>query len=138
MQHDADDQGEQRAQAERESGQAGARPAKVADVDLQASEAQQERQPDRRHQPYRLVRFDQVQYRGAKHDPGHDLQHRPGDTPGRSSPRTTAVAAARCEATWIPWHDAVLVGHSMGTGEVTRYLGTRGSARVAEGCWSHR
>ncbi len=29
--------------------------------------------------------------------------------------------------------DAVLVGHSMGTGEVTRYLGTRGSARVASG-----
>ncbi len=30
-------------------------------------------------------------------------------------------------------HQAVLVGHSMGTGEVTRYLGTRGSARVASG-----
>jgi pimeloyl-ACP methyl ester carboxylesterase len=30
-------------------------------------------------------------------------------------------------------HDAVLVGHSMGTGEVTRYLGTHGSARVARG-----
>jgi non-heme chloroperoxidase len=30
-------------------------------------------------------------------------------------------------------YDAVLVGHSMGTGEVTRYLGTRGSARVAKG-----
>jgi non-heme chloroperoxidase len=29
--------------------------------------------------------------------------------------------------------DAVLVGHSMGTGEVTRYLGTYGSARVARG-----
>jgi non-heme chloroperoxidase len=29
--------------------------------------------------------------------------------------------------------DATLVGHSMGTGEVTRYLGTRGSARVARG-----
>src|SRR3974377_591477 len=28
---------------------------------------------------------------------------------------------------------AVLVGHSMGTGEVTRYLGTYGSARVAKG-----
>jgi non-heme chloroperoxidase len=28
--------------------------------------------------------------------------------------------------------EAVLVGHSMGTGEVTRYLGTRGSARVAK------
>ena len=30
-------------------------------------------------------------------------------------------------------HDATLVGHSMGTGEVTRYLGTHGSARVARG-----
>jgi non-heme chloroperoxidase len=29
--------------------------------------------------------------------------------------------------------DATLVGHSMGTGEVTRYLGTYGSARVARG-----
>jgi non-heme chloroperoxidase len=29
--------------------------------------------------------------------------------------------------------DATLVGHSMGTGEVTRYLGTYGSARVAKG-----
>jgi non-heme chloroperoxidase len=29
--------------------------------------------------------------------------------------------------------DAVLVGHSMGTGEVTRYLGRYGSARVAKG-----
>jgi non-heme chloroperoxidase len=29
--------------------------------------------------------------------------------------------------------DAVLVGHSMGTGEVTRYLGSHGSARVAKG-----
>jgi non-heme chloroperoxidase len=30
-------------------------------------------------------------------------------------------------------NEAVLVGHSMGTGEVTRFLGTRGSARVARG-----
>jgi non-heme chloroperoxidase len=29
--------------------------------------------------------------------------------------------------------DATLVGHSMGTGEVTRYLGTHGSARVTRG-----
>jgi non-heme chloroperoxidase len=28
-------------------------------------------------------------------------------------------------------HDAILVGHSMGTGEVTRYLGTVGSSRVS-------
>jgi non-heme chloroperoxidase len=30
-------------------------------------------------------------------------------------------------------HDVILVGHSMGTGEVTRYLGKYGSARVAKG-----
>jgi non-heme chloroperoxidase len=30
-------------------------------------------------------------------------------------------------------HDATLVGHSMGTGEVTRYLGAYGSERVARG-----
>ena len=30
-------------------------------------------------------------------------------------------------------HDAALVGHSMGTGEVTRYLGAYGSARVTRG-----
>jgi non-heme chloroperoxidase len=30
-------------------------------------------------------------------------------------------------------HDAVLVGHSMGTGEVTRYLSSYGPARVASG-----
>jgi non-heme chloroperoxidase len=30
-------------------------------------------------------------------------------------------------------HDVILIGHSMGTGEVTRYLGRYGSARVAKG-----
>ncbi len=30
-------------------------------------------------------------------------------------------------------HETVLVGHSMGTGEVTRYLGSYGPARVAKG-----
>ena len=44
-------------------------------------------------------------------------------------------------------HDAALVGHSMGTGEVTRYLASYGSARVARGvlvspiprsCWPRR
>ncbi len=34
---------------------------------------------------------------------------------------------------YLDLHDAVLVGHSMGTGEVTRYLGSYGSARVAKG-----
>ncbi len=34
---------------------------------------------------------------------------------------------------YLDLSDAVLVGHSMGTGEVTRYLGSYGSARVAKG-----
>src|SRR5579859_3511233 len=34
---------------------------------------------------------------------------------------------------YLDLSDAVLVGHSMGTGEVTRYLGRYGSARVAMG-----
>jgi pimeloyl-ACP methyl ester carboxylesterase len=34
---------------------------------------------------------------------------------------------------YLGLHDAVLVGHSMGTGEVTRYLARYGSARVAKG-----
>jgi non-heme chloroperoxidase len=40
---------------------------------------------------------------------------------------------------YLDLHDAVLAGHSMGTGEVTRYLGRYGSGRVARGgCWSPR
>jgi non-heme chloroperoxidase len=34
---------------------------------------------------------------------------------------------------YLDLRDAALVGHSMGTGEVTRYLGRYGSARVAKG-----
>jgi non-heme chloroperoxidase len=34
---------------------------------------------------------------------------------------------------YLDLRDAVLVGHSMGTGEVTRYLGRYGSARAAQG-----
>jgi len=34
---------------------------------------------------------------------------------------------------YLDLSDAVLAGHSMGTGEVTRYLGRYGSARVAKG-----
>jgi len=34
---------------------------------------------------------------------------------------------------YLDLRDAVLVGHSMGTGEVTRYLGHSGAARVAKG-----
>jgi non-heme chloroperoxidase len=34
--------------------------------------------------------------------------------------------------------EAVLAGHSMGTGEVAGYLGAYGSDRVPRGCWSRR
>jgi non-heme chloroperoxidase len=34
--------------------------------------------------------------------------------------------------------DAVLVGHSMGTGEVTRYLSRYGSPASPRACWSER
>ena len=66
----------------------------MADVDLQTGEEEQERQPDRRHQPYRLVGFHQVQYRRPKHDPGDDLQHRPGDRHRGAAARITGTAAA--------------------------------------------
>jgi hypothetical protein len=50
--------------------------------------------PDRGHQPYRLVGFHQVQYRGAKHDPGDDLQHRPGAGTRGTAARINGTAAA--------------------------------------------
>ncbi|MDR2986163.1 MAG: alpha/beta hydrolase, partial [Nocardiopsaceae bacterium] len=43
----------------------------------------------------------------------------------------TADLAALVEH--LDLREAVLVGHSMGTGEVTRYLAAYGSARVAKG-----
>lgn len=57
---------------------------------------------------------------------------------GRSSRPTTGydydTFAADLDAllTHLDLHDAILVGFSMGTGEVGRYLGTYGSARVAK------
>ena len=45
----------------------------------------------------------------------------------------TFAADLRALVEHLDLRDAVLVGHSMGTGEVTRYLGSYGSARVAKG-----
>jgi non-heme chloroperoxidase len=45
----------------------------------------------------------------------------------------TFAADLRVLLEHLDLQDAVLVGHSMGTGEVTRYLGRYGSARVAKG-----
>jgi non-heme chloroperoxidase len=58
---------------------------------------------------------------------------------GRSSQPTsgydydTFAADLNALQEYLDLRDAVLVGHSMGTGEVTRYLGRYGSARVAKG-----
>jgi non-heme chloroperoxidase len=58
---------------------------------------------------------------------------------GKSSQPTTGydydTFAADLDAlmSYLDLRDAVIVGHSMGTGEVTRYLGSYGSARVAKG-----
>jgi non-heme chloroperoxidase len=43
----------------------------------------------------------------------------------------TFAADLNAVITKLDLHDVVLVGHSMGTGEVTRYLGTFGSERVS-------
>jgi non-heme chloroperoxidase len=45
----------------------------------------------------------------------------------------TFAADLHALMSYLDLRDAVIVGHSMGTGEVTRYLGTYGSARVAKG-----
>jgi non-heme chloroperoxidase len=45
----------------------------------------------------------------------------------------TFAADLRTLVEHLDLREAVLAGHSMGTGEVTRYLGTYGSARVAKG-----
>jgi non-heme chloroperoxidase len=44
----------------------------------------------------------------------------------------TLAADLRMLLDFLDLRDAVLVGFSMGTGEVTRYLGTYGSARIAQ------
>ena len=45
----------------------------------------------------------------------------------------TFAADLHALMSYLDLSDAVIVGHSMGTGEVTRYLGAHGSARVAKG-----
>ena len=58
---------------------------------------------------------------------------------GKSSQATTGydydtfAADLNTLLEYLDLRDAVLAGHSMGTGEVTRYLGHYGSARVAKG-----
>ena len=46
---------------------------------------------------------------------------------------TPSPPTSACLLDHLDLHDAVLAGHSMGTGEVTRYLSRYGSARVAKG-----
>jgi non-heme chloroperoxidase len=45
----------------------------------------------------------------------------------------TFAADLHAVLSYLDVREAVIVGHSMGTGEVTRYLGTYGSARIAKG-----
>src|SRR5215472_13798307 len=45
----------------------------------------------------------------------------------------TFAADLHALMSYLDLRDAVIVGHSMGTGEVTRYLGSYGSSRVAKG-----
>jgi non-heme chloroperoxidase len=58
---------------------------------------------------------------------------------GKSSQPTTGydydtfAADLHVLMSYLDLGDAVIVGHSMGTGEVTRYLGSYGSGRVAKG-----
>jgi non-heme chloroperoxidase len=58
---------------------------------------------------------------------------------GKSSQPTTGydydtfAADLHALMSYLDLRDTVIVGHSMGTGEVTRYLGSYGSARVAKG-----
>ena len=58
---------------------------------------------------------------------------------GQSSQPTTGydydtfTADLHALMSYLDLRDAVIVGHSMGTGEVTRYLGSYGSARIAKG-----
>ena len=79
------------------------------------------------------------------------LRRRP--TASAPSPTTGAATAARASpgtaTTWTPTpttspqliealdlHDVVLVGHSTGGGEVTRYIGRHGTRGSPRSCWS--
>jgi non-heme chloroperoxidase len=69
---------------------------------------------------YRVITYDR---RGF----GHSSQ------PASGYDYDTFAADLNALLEYLDLRDAVLVGHSMGTGEVTRYLGHYGSARVAKG-----
>lgn len=67
---------------------------------------------------YRVVTYDRRGFgRSTKATQGYDYD--------------TFAADLDAVLTTLDLHDAVLVGFSMGTGEVGRYLGTRGTERVA-------
>ncbi len=68
-------------------------------------------------------------YRAIAHDRrGHGRSSQPWD--GNDMDHYADDLAALIEA--LDLHDAVLVGHSTGGGEVARYLGRHGTARVAK------
>jgi non-heme chloroperoxidase len=72
------------------------------------------------HAGYRVITYDRRGF-GASSQP----------TTGYDYDTFAADLAALLEH--LDLHEAILVGHSMGTGEVTRYLSSYGSARVAKG-----
>ncbi|HEV2461153.1 MAG TPA: alpha/beta hydrolase [Ktedonobacterales bacterium] len=69
------------------------------------------------HAGYRTITYDRRGF-GKSSQPTIDYEY------------DTFAADLHALMSQLDLHDAVLVGHSMGTGEVTRYLGTYGSARV--------
>jgi non-heme chloroperoxidase len=69
------------------------------------------------HAGYRTITYDRRGF-GKSSQPAIDYEY------------DTFAADLHALMSQLDLHDAVLVGHSMGTGEVTRYLGTYGSARV--------
>jgi non-heme chloroperoxidase len=69
---------------------------------------------------YRLIAYDRRGFgRSSQPASGYDYD--------------TFAADLRVLVEHLDLRDAILVGHSMGTGEVTRYLARYGSARVAKG-----
>src|SRR5580692_5820412 len=68
---------------------------------------------------YRVIRYDRRGFgRSSQPTIGYDYD--------------TFAADLHALVSYLDLHDMVLTGFSMGTGEVTRYLGTYGSSRVAK------
>ena len=60
---------------EPEAGQLQQSAAELLELDLEASEQKQEREPQQAHQLHRLVHLRPAEYRWSQHDAEHDLEH---------------------------------------------------------------